>query len=61
MYAAFEIITSTNSHTRHIKLPEHIKILMVHDIINKKYGSYLKYPIYGAFTLIPNISCVKYA
>jgi hypothetical protein len=60
-YAAFEIITSTDSHTRQIKLPEHNKVLMIHVSANKKYGSCLRYLIYGAFTLIPNTSCVKYA
>jgi hypothetical protein len=27
-------------HTRHIKLHERSKVLMVHDFINKKIGSY---------------------
>jgi hypothetical protein len=34
---------------------------MVHDSMNNKNGSYLKYPKYGAFTVIPNISYVEYA
>jgi hypothetical protein len=48
--AVFGII-STNSHTRHTKLLERNKVLMVHDSVNKKYGSYFKYPKYCAFTL----------
>jgi hypothetical protein len=50
-YAAFEIVISTNSHARHIKLPERSTVLMVHDSINNKYGSCLKYLKYGAFTV----------
>jgi hypothetical protein len=37
-YAEFEIIISTNSHTRHIKLLERNKVLMVHDSTNNKKG-----------------------
>jgi hypothetical protein len=35
-------------HTRHIKQPDHEKVLIVNDSINKKYGSNFKYPKYGA-------------
>jgi hypothetical protein len=51
-YAAFETITSTNSHNRHIKLSERNKVLMVHDSTNNnRKGSYLKYWKYDAVTL----------
>jgi hypothetical protein len=36
-----EIILSTNSHTRHIKLLEHNKVLIVHDSVSKQNGLYL--------------------
>jgi hypothetical protein len=51
IHAAVEIILSINSHTRNIKLPERSKVLMVHDYVNKNYGSYLKHSKYDAFTL----------
>jgi hypothetical protein len=51
MYAAFEII-NTSCHTRHIKLPESNKVLMIHDSVNKGNGSFLKYSKYGASTLL---------
>jgi hypothetical protein len=57
VHAAFEIIVCTNTHTRHIKPSELNKLLMVHDYINQKYGSYLKYLKYSAFTL-PGAFCV---
>jgi hypothetical protein len=41
-----------NSRIKHIKLPERDTVLMVHDSINKKYGTYLKYSKYGAFILL---------
>jgi hypothetical protein len=37
MYAAFEIIMTTNSHTTHVKIPERNKVLMLHDSVNKKW------------------------
>jgi hypothetical protein len=51
IYAAFEVIGSTNSHTRHSNLPEPNKVLMVHD----SAGTCLKYSKYGAFTLLCDI------
>jgi hypothetical protein len=42
----------TNFRARYIKLPEGKKVLMVHDPVYKKYGPYLKYQKYTAFTLL---------
>jgi hypothetical protein len=54
-YAAFEILLRTISHTRHSKLPERKKVLIVHYSISKKYGPCLKYPKYTAFTVLTNV------
>jgi hypothetical protein len=43
---------SIDSDTRHIKLPERKNVLMVHDSINKKYGSCLQYSKHSAFILL---------
>jgi hypothetical protein len=56
IFAAFEVMISNNYDTRHIKLPERNKVLMVRESVNNnnnnKSGSYLEYSKYGAFTLI---------
>jgi hypothetical protein len=53
----FENLISSNSYSRHIKLPERIKEYMVHYSISDKFASYLNYSKYGAITLLM-ICCI---